>query len=180
MQRGHELPGVARRAIAEHLRAGAAKSEGALDAPRHAVFVTLRDGSGHLRGCLGSLSAIKGDVVAETARVAVLAATSDPRFPGVQPNELPSLSIEVSVLGSEEPVASDTDLDPRIYGVVVRDGEGRQAVLLPGIPGIEDGATQVRLARAKAGVAENAAVRLSRFAVHKYYESRGGGGRSRD
>lgn len=106
--------------------------------------------------------------MSETARSAVLAATRDPRFPPVSTPELEALSIEVSVLGPEEPIAGPAELDPRRYGVVVRDGNGRQGLLLPDIPGIEEAATQVELARRKAGIEPDAVVRLSRFEVRKW------------
>lgn len=134
------------------------------------MFVTLRERDGALRGCVGSLVASEPDVVTETARSAVLAATRDPRFPPVSPPELPRLSIEVSVLGPEEPVSGPSELDPHRYGVVVRDGFGRQGLLLPDIPGIEDALTQVDIARRKAGIDPEATVRLYRFEVEKWQE----------
>jgi AMMECR1 domain-containing protein len=112
--------------------------------------------------------ASQADVVSETARSAVLAATRDPRFPPVSSPELAALSIEVSVLGPEEPIAGPAELDPHRYGVIVRDGNGRQGLLLPDIPGIEEATTQVDLACRKAGIEPDAVLRLSRFEVQKW------------
>jgi AMMECR1 domain-containing protein len=109
--------------------------------------------------------------VSETARSAVLAATRDPRFPPVSSPELAALSIEVSVLGPEEPIIGPAELDPRRYGVIVRDGNGRQGLLLPDIPGIDEASTQVELARRKAGIEPDASVRLFRFEVSKWDEA---------
>jgi AmmeMemoRadiSam system protein A len=70
-----------------------------------------------------------GEVIRQ---VAVSAARSDPRFPPVQPDELPGLRIEISVL--DQPVRLATEEPGRL--VIGRDGlllrRGRvQAVLLP-------------------------------------------------
>jgi AmmeMemoRadiSam system protein A len=166
---GPSLPRVARRAIAEFLSGdGIAAFEPS--GPRSPVFVTLRAPSGALRGCIGSMAASRGDVVSETARSAVLAATRDPRFEPVSSAELPQLSIEVSVLEPEEPVASISELDPSRYGVVVRDDAGHQGLLLPAIDGVDEARLQVDVARRKAGIPSGAPLKLSRFRVHKWVE----------
>jgi AmmeMemoRadiSam system protein A len=167
---GPELPGVARRAILGFLTGdGFVAFEPA--GPRSPVFVTLRGPSGALRGCVGSVAPSRADVVSETARSAVLAATRDPRFDPVSASELARLSIEVSVLEPEEPVEGLGELDPSRYGVVVRDDAGHQGLLLPGIDGVEEPKVQVDVARRKAGIAPTARLHLSRFRVHKWTEA---------
>lgn len=165
---GPDLPELARRAIRAALGRARVPSSPCSGGPRAPVFVTLRNPDGSLRGCIGSLSAVEADVAAETARSAVLAATRDPRFDGVRLDELERLSIEVSVLMPEQAVLDATELDPDRYGVVVRDAFGRQALLLPGVPGIEDARMQVAVARRKAGVPPDVPVTLARFEVRKY------------
>lgn len=182
---GADLPGIARAAIAAWLD-GREPSVPHSGAPRAPVFVTLRNADGTLRGCIGTTFPTQPDVVAETARSAVLAASRDPRFPAVAPEELEDLDIEVSVLLPEEPVGDLAELDPDRYGVVVRDGRGRQGLLLPDVPGVEDADTQVAIARRKAGIEPDAPIRLTRFEVLKYTEhpprreADFPGGRSRD
>ncbi len=169
---GPELPALARRAIERFLTTGVSvppDSSGA--APRAPVFVTLRRRDGALRGCVGSVTAICGDVLAETARSAVLAATRDPRFERVGLDELEELEIDVSVLLPEEPVSDVGELDPRRYGVIVRDAIGRQGLLLPEVPGIEDAREQVEIARRKAGVPDGERVSLARFEIRKFASS---------
>lgn len=99
-------------------------------------FVTLRR-DGALRGCIGTISpyrTLREDVVGN-ARAAAL---HDPRFPPVEPAELPELDIEVSVLGPPTPtyVTSYPDLlrtlRPQVDGVVVTAGRHR-AVMLPAV-----------------------------------------------
>ncbi len=168
---GPKLPTVAREAIESWL-AERSEPRPPSDAPPAGVFVTLRDGEGQLRGCVGSLIPARPDVISETARSAVLAASGDPRFMPVTQAELDSLSIEVSVLSSEQAVQDLEELDPARYGVGVRDEAGRQGLLLPDVPGIASADLQVEVARRKAGIAAGSRVRLSRFEVQKYCEAR--------
>lgn len=94
------------------------------------VFVTVRCG-GELRGCIGHLADCPR-LEEEVARVAVSAATRDPRFPPVSVDELATLSVEISIL--EAPVRIDPADPARIRvgtdGVIVRRGD-RQGLLLP-------------------------------------------------
>lgn len=165
------LPALARRAISACVREGRSIEAGRAGAPRGGVFVTLRSPDGNLRGCIGSISPLESDVLAETVRSAVLAATRDPRFEPVRADELAGLHVEVSVLAPEEPIASPSELDPSIYGVIVRDRLGRRGLLLPGIEGVDDAATQIAIARQKAGISASEPVSLARFRVVKLVEA---------
>ena len=75
------------------------------------AFVTIKR-RGELRGCLGTLRCSRG-LAREVARCAADAASEDPRFPPVSPDEIPELSIEVSVLGPLEVI------DPRDSSAIV-------------------------------------------------------------
>lgn len=167
---GHTLPGVARtalRAFVEGQRPDCIKL-----GPPAPVFVTLRLPDGGLRGCVGSTEAITSTVTEETTRSAILAASRDPRFPELTAEELPALRIEVSVLLPAEEVATLCELAPDRYGIIVREQSGhRRGLLLPGIEGIDDAATQVTIARRKAGLLPTAAITLSRFEVLKYSDT---------
>ncbi len=98
------------------------------------IFVTLyRDGG--LRGCIGLFQT--RNPLWQTAReMAAAAATRDPRFEPVEPGEIPSLRIEISVLGDLVPVPLDrrdqeaSFLKPGEHGVYLRQGE-RSGLLLP-------------------------------------------------
>ncbi len=166
---GGELPLVARTAISEHLGEVADAARRAWSGlPRLPVFVTLRTANGALRGCVGSLTAVEVNVVHETARSAVLAATRDPRFPPVSGVELKELSIEVSVLFPEQRVQGVAELDPGKYGVVVRDRHGRRGLLLPDVPGVGSPTEQVAIARRKAGIPDAEPIELGRFEIRKF------------
>jgi len=93
-----------------------------------AAFVTLTE-HGSLRGCIGSLVANEplGRAVASAG---ASAAVRDPRFMPVTERELPSIHIDVSVLGPAGPLRDPMVFRLGIDGIiVVRDG--RRALFLP-------------------------------------------------
>lgn len=99
-----------------------------------ASFVTLTINE-RLRGCIGALEAYQ-PLAKDVQEHAVAAGMQDFRFPNVQPEELPSINIEVSVLTPKSSV-SYTDpedllnkIDPGVDGVVLQDGF-RKATFLP-------------------------------------------------
>lgn len=141
-----------------------------LDRPR-GTFVTLRrNADGTLRGCIGHLTPTQPRLPDEVAACAVAAATRDPRFPPIDdPAEVDELRVEVSVLGTAEPVASSSELDPRRFGLIVRSGL-RQGVLLPEIDGIERAEQQLEICRRKAGIEPDEPVELQRFPSFKVAE----------
>ena len=114
---GSTVLALARSAIAEKL--GLA---GTLDPVSHArleersaTFVTLKQAGG-LRGCVGSLQAVRAlrdDVRAN----AVAAAFRDPRFAPLEASELPRTSLEVSLLSAEERIeaVSEEELLPQVW-----------------------------------------------------------------
>jgi uncharacterized protein len=102
-----------------------------VDLPRASgAFVTIKR-RGQLRGCLGTLECRRG-LADEVARCAADAASEDPRFPPVAPDELPELAVEVSILGPLEridPSRPDAFVIGR-HGLVVEQGVHR-GLLLP-------------------------------------------------
>ncbi|MDX1735530.1 MAG: AmmeMemoRadiSam system protein A [Halioglobus sp.] len=98
------------------------------------VFVTLKS-RGSLRGCIGSLESASplAHAVAQSAHDA---AFRDPRFLPVEPGELPSIRIEISVLSATEAlaVASREDLldalQPGMDGLLLEERNHR-ATFLP-------------------------------------------------
>ena len=100
------------------------------------VFVTLRK-HGALRSCIGNFTdTIRLDKALE--RAATGAARHDPRFPPVRPDELPQLTVEVSLLHSRELLSNDAG--QRLASVVIGQHGldiqylGRAGLLLPSVP----------------------------------------------
>jgi AmmeMemoRadiSam system protein A len=110
---GHHAPPVPETEILSH---------------KAAVFVTLHNGD-HLRGCIGHLGVDEpfADVIPHCA---VAASSEDPRFPAVTVDEIPRLSIEVSVLTTLEPINGPDDIEVGRHGLVVESGRHR-GLLLP-------------------------------------------------
>ena len=96
---------------------------------RHAgAFVSLHH-RGDLRGCIGQPEppGSLGEVIVRCARAAAL---EDPRFTPVQPDELPALDVEVSVLTPPVPVADPSTIVVGRHGLIVS-RDGRRGLLLP-------------------------------------------------
>jgi uncharacterized protein len=72
-----------------------------------------------LRGCIGTLFTDQA-LYENVAEYAQHAAFGDPRFPSLEPEELSSLQIGISVLGPEMPLKNITDIEIGKHGLVVR------------------------------------------------------------
>jgi uncharacterized protein len=92
------------------------------------AFVTIHN-HGELRGCIGHIEANEplGRVI---ERCAVAACSSDPRFPAIAAPELPTIEIELSLLGPLEPIAGPADVEIGRHGLVVEQAWHR-GLLLP-------------------------------------------------
>jgi AmmeMemoRadiSam system protein A len=133
---------------------------------RAGVFVSLKK-NGELRGCIGTTAPTTASVAAEIIQNAISAATRDPRFAPVRPDEWDDLAVSVDVLEPSEPVADENDLDPAVYGVIVSSG-ARSGLLLPNLDGVDTVREQLDIARRKAGIRADEPVRLRRFKVTRY------------
>ena len=132
------LVGLARRAIEQELGTGTLVRPAGnpwLDEPA-ATFVTLEQ-SGELRGCIGSIEAVRSLFHDVTAN-AVAAAFRDPRFPPLRARELETIDLEVSLLSPlvPMPVSSEDELlrklEPGVHGLLLKLGH-RQATFLPSV-----------------------------------------------
>ena len=117
---------------------------------------------------MGTVAPLRESLAQEIASNAVAASSRDLRFPPVSVDELERLEYSVDVLEAPEPIGSSDELDPARYGVVVSKGT-RRGVLLPALPGVDDAASQVAIACAKAGIAPNEeGIVLERFEVVRH------------
>jgi AmmeMemoRadiSam system protein A len=134
---------------------------------RAGAFVTLKK-RGELRGCIGTYLPTEPSLAEEIIKNAIHSATQDPRFPPVRPEELPELSVSVDILSPPEP-ASEDELDPKVYGVIVESG-WRRGLLLPDLEGVDTVEEQLRIAKLKAGIDPGEPVRIWRFTVERHGE----------
>jgi AmmeMemoRadiSam system protein A len=161
-----ELAAYARKVIEDWVLHRSRATQPASTGRAAGCFVSLHDGNGQLRGCIGTIEPRFEELILEVQENAIAAASRDPRFPPLSPTELADLRVSVSELAPAEPIAGLEQLDPKIFGVIV-EARGRRGVLLPDLPGIDEAAQQVANARSKAGLSAQEPVRLFRFqAVH--------------
>ena len=135
---------------------------------RAGAFVSIHE-HGKLRGCIGTISPVRGCLAQEIIDNAVSASTRDPRFDPIRPAELKWLEISVDVLGDPEPVSSPDELDVKRYGVIVTKGRKR-GLLLPDLDGVDTVEEQISIAKSKAGIADwDKRVELQRFEVVRHH-----------
>ncbi|MCD6452688.1 MAG: AmmeMemoRadiSam system protein B [Dehalococcoidales bacterium] len=130
------------------------------------VFVSIHKFD-ELRGCIGTIEPVRDSVAEEIMANAVSAATRDPRFPPVTPDELNDLTYSVDVLTPPEPIGNKDQLDPRKYGAIVEAGL-RKGLLLPDLEGVDTVDYQLDICRQKAGIMPDEPVKLYRFEVKRY------------
>ncbi len=103
------------------------KAEGVF-AEEAGAFVTLHK-RGMLRGCIGNMVG-RGPLVRTIQEMAIAAATEDPRFPSVTPNEIGEIDIEISVLSPMKKIKDVNDIEVGRHGIMMSQGY-RRGVLLP-------------------------------------------------
>jgi AmmeMemoRadiSam system protein A len=173
MSESHPLVKLARKTIEAYVQEGRVIElpDGLTSEMRQqaGAFVSLHGSGGELRGCIGTIEPTQDNVAREVIQNAVSAATRDPRFPPVRPDELDDLDVKVDVLMPPEPVEGMDDLDPKLYGVIVQSAtDWRRGLLLPDLEGVDTVEYQVDIARRKAFIGPNEPVKLYRFEVKRY------------
>ena len=93
------------------------------------AFVTLTK-NGQLRGCIGNIIG-QMPLTNTVANMAVAAATQDPRFPPVKPDEFKDIHIEISVLSVPKKIVSIEEIELGKDGVILFSPDGHQGVFLP-------------------------------------------------
>ncbi len=135
------------------------------------VFVSIKK-RGQLRGCIGTIEPVEENVAQEIIRNAISAATRDPRFPPISPEELDDLDISVDLLTTPESIDSLEQLDPKRYGLIVQSLENpwKRGLLLPDLPGIQSAEEQFHHTKVyKAGIVDDdEPIQMYRFEVIRY------------
>ena len=126
-----ELLELARTALTEYLRCGRAPDH-QLSHPalmsHSGAFVSLHAGE-HLRGCIGQIVTDQ-ELYRTVQQCAISAALEDYRFSPVGPDELPGLTIEISVLTPMERNRDVERIQVGKHGLYVVRG-GNRGLLLP-------------------------------------------------
>jgi AmmeMemoRadiSam system protein A/AmmeMemoRadiSam system protein B len=130
------------------------------------IFVSLHK-SGRLRGCIGTIAPTTNSIAQEIIQNAISAGLSDTRFDQVTAAELPYIDYKVDVLSAPESISDASELDVNRYGVIVTSGPKR-GLLLPNLDGIDTVEAQISIAKQKAGIGNNEAVKLERFKVTRH------------
>jgi AmmeMemoRadiSam system protein A len=93
-----------------------------------AAFVTVRVG-GELRGCIGTFEA-REPLWHTVHEMATAAATRDPRFAPLAARDLPTLTVDVSVLAPARRIDDPAEIELGRHGLEIRRGS-RRGLLLP-------------------------------------------------
>jgi AmmeMemoRadiSam system protein A len=132
-----------------------------------AVFVSLHTGDGRLRGCRGTITPTEPNLAEAIIHTAIASAIDDPRFPPMTLAETEGLDVKIDVLSELEPVSDTSELDEKVYGVLIKSGY-RRALLLPDIVAVDSVPRQLELVRRKAGIGSDEPAELYRFTVSRY------------
>lgn len=135
-------------------------------AQTHGAFVSIHK-DGKLRGCMGTIEAMRSDILEEIIYNAIMACSEDPRFTAVTAEELMKLDIKVDILGDNEQIDDPSELDVKRYGVIVEKGN-RRGLLLPNLEGINTVEEQIDIAVQKAGIGNRDGMQLYRFEVERH------------
>ena len=162
---------LAREALEYYLATGNFLEVSAPEPPlarKAGAFVSLKLDD-QLRGCIGTIEPEQENLAAEIVANAIAAASQDPRFEPVSPQELEQLTISVDVLGEIVPTGFAA-LDPSRLGLIAR-WQGKRGLLLPDLPGVDTPEEQLRIVCAKAGIpwAKAKEAKLFTFAVERYH-----------
>ena len=101
-----------------------------------ACFITLKK-NGALRGCIGTPIAHR-PLIVDCAENGFAAAFRDPRFPKLTADEIPSLSLSISVLSAPQQMSINDQTDllrqlrPGIDGLIISD-QNQRALFLPSV-----------------------------------------------
>ena len=167
----HPIAALAKKTVDTYIKTGKRPSPPPTLTPevkeQACVFVSIHKKNGDLRGCIGTFAPTQKNVASEIIANGISAATQDPRFDPISPEELDNLEYSVDVLTTPEPIKDISQLDPKKYGAIVEAG-WRRGLLLPDLEGVDTAEYQVEICRQKGGIGPDEPVKLYRFEVKRY------------
>lgn len=142
-----------------------------------ATFVTLTLNS-TLRGCIGSVVATQ-PLITDIANNAFNAAFNDPRFSPITAQDLPELSIQISILSTTSKIAHQDEQDlintitPHVDGIILKD-QGRSSTFLPAVwEQLPDPSDFIAHLKLKAGFSQDywsETLEVYRYSVESWHE----------
>lgn len=126
-----ELLELARNTLQEYLRSGRVPEYTTSDPQLTrlaSLFVTLKK-EGKLRGCVGHMRSDQ-PLYRAVQKLAIAAATEDPRFSPLTLDELPAVRVEISILSPLHRVTDLSQVEVGTHGLMLN-AYGHQGVLLP-------------------------------------------------
>ncbi|SFL90561.1 AmmeMemoRadiSam system protein A [Halanaerobium salsuginis] len=171
--KNNKITKLARQAIVKYISQGEQLKVNLAELPEilhksAGVFVTIKKAN-KLRGCMGTFKPVQENAAEEIVSNAITAAENDPRFPALEKEELSEITVSVDLLSAAELVTEQAELDPGKYGVLVKGGH-QSGLLLPDLSGINSVEEQLKVAKRKAGLTEEAVVEIYRFTVQRFSE----------
>jgi AmmeMemoRadiSam system protein A len=152
--------------IKEHRKPDVRYKDDMLFNKKSACFCTIYK-NGELRGCIGTIFPLYEFLYQEIIENAISAATKDPRFSPVTVEELDLLEYKVDVLSDILPVAELKTLNPKINGIIVRQGS-KQGLLLPDLEGVDSVEDQIKISKMKAGIFNSMPCDYFTFTVERF------------
>ena len=133
---------------------------------RSGAFVSIKKLQ-QLRGCIGTLEPCEPNLAMEIIENALKAALHDPRFSPIITEEFQDLTFSIDVVRPLEKIPDASELDPKVYGLVVR-SNGKQGVLLPDLEGVNSTAEQIQICLSKGRIADADPIEMYRFKVERF------------
>lgn len=152
--------------LKEHKKPDERYKDASLFNKKSACFCTIYK-NGELRGCIGTILPFYDSLYQEIIENAISAATRDPRFNPVTIEELDLLEYKVDVLSDISPVVDLKKLNPKINGIIVRQGT-KQGLLLPDLEGVDSVEEQIRISKMKAGISNSMPCDYFTFTVERF------------
>ncbi len=152
--------------VKEHKKPDEGYKDTPLFSKKSACFCTIYK-KGELRGCIGTILPFYDSLYQEIIENAISAATRDPRFDPITIDELDLLEYKVDVLSDIVPVLDLKKLDPKINGIIVRQGT-KQGLLLPDLEGVDSVDDQIKISKMKAGIFNSMPCDYFTFTVERF------------
>jgi AMMECR1 domain-containing protein len=133
-----------------------------------ACFVSILDGSGAMKSCMGTIEPITKNLFTEIVQNCLHAAFEDARAAKLKESELKEISITVETVEKPEKIDSLSELDPALFGIIVQTRNNQKGVLLPNCEGVDTAEKQVMVALKKGGIQASSETELKNLNLFRF------------